>query len=69
MRWEELRYRPYVARYDGAEIIIVPRDRELSNAQLSGLDPGWFENEVQQRTKHCDFPALVTTWSDGENAG
>jgi len=69
MRWEELRYRPYLARYDGAEIIVVPRDRELSNAQLSGLDPGWFQSEVQQRTKFCDFPALVTTWTDGENGG
>jgi 4-alpha-glucanotransferase len=69
MRWEELRYRPHLARYDGAEIIVVPRDRELSNAQLSGLDPGWFRYEVQQRTKNCDFPALVTTWSDGENGG
>jgi len=69
MHWEELRYRPYRARYDGAEIIVVPRDRELSNAQLSGLDPGWFQYEVQQRTKHCDFPALVTMWTDGENGG
>jgi alpha-amylase/alpha-mannosidase (GH57 family) len=69
MRWEELRYRPYIARYDGAEIVVVPRDRELSNAQLAGLDPGWFQYEVQQRTKNCDFPALVTTWSDGENGG
>ncbi len=69
MRWEELRYRPYMARYGGAEIIVVPRDRELSNAQLSGLDPGWFQHEVYQRTKHCDFPALVTTWTDGDNGG
>jgi len=69
MRWEELRYRPYRVRYDGAEIIVVPRDRELSNAQLSGLDPGWFQHEVHQRTKNCDFPALVTTWTDGENGG
>ena len=69
MRWEELRYRPYRARHDGAEIIVVPRDRELSNAQLSGLDPGWFQHEVYERTKHCDFPALVTTWTDGENGG
>ncbi|HUI07503.1 MAG TPA: glycoside hydrolase family 57 [Verrucomicrobiae bacterium] len=69
MRWEELRYRPYLARYDGAEIVVIPRDRELSNAQLSGLDPGWFQYEVQQRTKFCDFPALVTTWTDGENGG
>jgi alpha-amylase/alpha-mannosidase (GH57 family) len=69
MRWEELRYRPYRARYGGAEIIVVPRDRELSNAQLSGLDPGWFQYEVQQRTRNCNFPALVTTWTDGENGG
>src|SRR2546426_10588083 len=69
MRWEELRYRPYLARYDGAEVIVVPRDRELSNAQLSGLDPGWFQHELRERTKFCDFPALVTTWTDGENGG
>jgi len=55
MRWEELRYRPYLARYGGAEIIVVPRDRDLSNAQLSGLDPGWFQHEVRERTKFCDF--------------
>lgn len=69
MRWEEMRYRPYLVRHGGAQIIVVPRDRELSNAQLSGMDPGWFEYEVRERTKHCDFPALVTTWTDGENGG
>ncbi|MDY6952681.1 MAG: glycoside hydrolase family 57 [Thermodesulfobacteriota bacterium] len=69
MRWEELRYRPYVARYDGEEIVVVPRDRELSDAQESGLDPGWFQHELYERTKHCEFPALVTTWTDGENGG
>jgi alpha-amylase/alpha-mannosidase (GH57 family) len=69
MRWEELRYRPYVARYGGEEIIVVPRDRELSDAQESGLDPGWFQHELYERTKWCEFPALVTTWTDGENGG
>ena len=69
MRWEERRYRPYIARYGGEEIIVIPRDRELSDAQESGLDPGWFQHEVYERTKHCDFPALVTTWTDGENGG
>jgi alpha-amylase/alpha-mannosidase (GH57 family) len=69
MRWEEMRYRPYIARYGGEEIIVLPRDRELSNAQESGLDPGWFQHEVYERTKGCDFPALVTTWTDGENGG
>jgi alpha-amylase/alpha-mannosidase (GH57 family) len=69
MRWEEIRYRPHLARWGGAEIVVVPRDRELSNAQLSGMDPGWFDQEVRERTKFCDFPALVTTWTDGENGG
>ena len=69
MRWEELRYRPYIARYGGEEIYIIPRDRELSDAQESGLDPGWFQHELYERTKNCDFPALVTTWTDGENGG
>jgi alpha-amylase/alpha-mannosidase (GH57 family) len=69
MRWEEIRYRPYRVRYDGAEMIVVPRDRELSAAQQSGSDPGWFAHEVHERTKFCDFPALVTTWTDGENGG
>jgi alpha-amylase/alpha-mannosidase (GH57 family) len=69
MRWEELRYRPYIARYGKEEIIVIPRDRELSDSQESGLDPGWFQHEVYERTKSCDFPALVTTWTDGENGG
>lgn len=69
MRWEEQRYRPHFARYGGAEIVVIPRDRELSDAQLSGMDPFWFENELMQRTKFCDFPALVTTWTDGDNGG
>ncbi|KMQ51324.1 alpha-amylase [Chitinispirillum alkaliphilum] len=69
MRWEEQRYRPFICRYEGAEIIVIPRDRELSDAQESGLDPGWFQHEIYERTKWCDFPALVTTWTDGENGG
>ncbi len=69
MRWEETRYRPYIARYGGEDIIVVPRDRELSNAQLSGADPGWLQHEILERTKWCNFPALVTTWTDGENGG
>ncbi len=70
MSWEKHRYRPHVARYDGHEIIVVPRDRELSSAQLSGCDPGWFAYELGERTQHChDFPALVTCYTDGENGG
>jgi 4-alpha-glucanotransferase len=70
MSWDEIRYRPHIVRYEGKEIIVVPRDRDLSNAQLSGFDPGWFAYEVGERTKHVkDFPPLVTSWSDGENGG
>ncbi|MDF2956753.1 MAG: Alpha-amylase/alpha-mannosidase [Candidatus Alkanophagales archaeon MCA70_species_1] len=42
----ELLYKPHIASYEGCEITIIPRDRDLSNAQQSGLDPTWFENEV-----------------------
>ncbi len=70
MRWDELRYRPHIARHGGQEIIVVPRDREISNAQQSGFDPGWFAYEVGERTRYStDFPPLVTSWSDGENGG
>jgi 4-alpha-glucanotransferase len=69
MRWEEVRYRPHIARYGGEEIIVVVRDRELSEAQQSGMDASWFMYEVHERTKLCDFPALVTTATDGDNGG
>ncbi len=69
MRWEELRYRPHLARFGGEEIIVVPRDRELSDAQLSGMDAGWFMQEVHERTQCCTFPPLVLTGTDGDNGG
>lgn len=69
MRWDEIRYRPHVARYGGEEIVVVVRDRELSDAQESGMDFGWFLHEVWERTKHCDFVPLVTTCTDGDNGG
>jgi 4-alpha-glucanotransferase len=69
MRWEEVRYRPHIARYGDDEIIVVVRDRELSDAQIAGTDPGWFMWEVHERIKWCQFPPLVTTCSDGDNGG
>lgn len=69
MRWEELRYRPHLARHGADEIIIVVRDRELSDAQESGMDFAWFEREVAARTQRCSFPPLVTTCTDGDNGG
>jgi 4-alpha-glucanotransferase len=69
MRWEEIRYRPHVAGFGGEEIIVIVRDRELSDAQESGMDRGWFTSEVNERTKWCDFVPLVTTCTDGDNGG
>src|SRR6266542_1827548 len=69
MRWEVLRYRPHVARYGDDAIVVVVRDRELSDAQGAGMDAAWFIDEVTQRTRFCDFPPLVTTATDGDNGG
>ena len=69
MSWQEMRYRPHIAKFEGAEIVVVVRDRELSDAQQSGMDAGWFMSEVHERTKHCDFPPLVMTATDGDNGG
>lgn len=66
---QEILYQPHVAEYDGHEIAVISRDRDLSNAQESGLDPGWFEREIGAKTAGCAPPSLVTTWSDGENGG
>ena len=65
-------FRPYLACFDGVCIGVVPRDREVSNAQESGLDAAWFAHEVTHRCRFSprpDEPRLVTTWSDGENGG
>lgn len=69
MRWEEVRYRPHIARYGDDEIVVVVRDRDLSDAQEAGMNYGWFEHELHERTKWCNFPPLVTTCSDGDNGG
>ncbi len=69
MSWQELRYRPHLARYEDATITVIVRDRELSDAQESGMELDWFLKEVAERTKWCDFPPLVTTCTDGENGG
>ena len=69
MRWEELRYQPHVARFGGEEIVVIVRDRDLSNAQESGMELEWFDREIRERTKNCDFPPLVTTCTDGLSGG
>lgn len=69
MTWHEMRYRPHVARHQDEEIIVIVRDRELSNAQESGMEYQWFAKEVRERTKWCNFTPLVTTATDGDNGG
>jgi alpha-amylase/alpha-mannosidase (GH57 family) len=69
MSWHTLRYRPHIAKYHGEEIVVIVRDRELSDAQESGMDVDWFLNEVAERTKWCDFAPLIVTCTDGENGG
>jgi 4-alpha-glucanotransferase len=69
MTWQELRYRPHIAKYGDDEIIVIVRDRDLSNAQESGMDLNWFIRETAARTQGCNFPPLVTTATDGDNGG
>lgn len=62
----------YIAEYKGYKIPVIPRNRDISNAQESGMDAGWFKNEVMHKVKESpnpDQPRLVCTWSDGENGG
>lgn len=66
---EDTTYQPHLARYEDYEIIIIPRDRDISNAQESGMDAEWFKNELEHKTKLANNPCLATTWSDGENGG
>ncbi|ACD83383.1 glycoside hydrolase family 57 [Candidatus Methylacidiphilum infernorum] len=59
----------YRAEWQGKGIAIVPRERDLSNAQQSGMDPAWFTAEIKNKTKSAPPPKLITTWTDGENGG
>jgi alpha-amylase/alpha-mannosidase (GH57 family) len=69
LTWQEIRYQPHIAKYGGEEIIVIVRDREVSNAQESGMSFDWFNHELQERTKWCDFEPLVMTATDGDNGG
>ncbi|WP_295450718.1 glycoside hydrolase family 57 [uncultured Thiodictyon sp.] len=63
-------FRPYRVCHEGVCITVVPRDREVSMAQETGLDVSWFQNDVRWRVGGSARPhesRLVTTWSDGEN--
>lgn len=59
-------YLPHVARHDDAEVIVIVRHRDLSNALANGTDFDWFNRQVSESTSGVENP-LVTTCSDGEN--
>jgi alpha-amylase/alpha-mannosidase (GH57 family) len=63
----ELLYRPHVARHGDEEIVVIVRDRQLSNAMATGMNYEQFAGEVAMRTQDCATPPLVTTCCDGEN--
>jgi alpha-amylase/alpha-mannosidase (GH57 family) len=64
----ELLYRPHYAEYDGHSIIVIPRDRDISNAQQSGYSPSWLKNEVEHKIQPFnDGSMLLTVATDGEN--
>lgn len=67
MGWETLRYQPHIARFGGDEIVVIVRDRELSNQMANGMTPDAFRYEARARTQDCEFTPLVTTCCDGEN--
>ncbi len=63
---------PYKAHFENAHITVIPRNRDLSNAQESGLSAQWFLTETAKKLQECPSPQprrLITTWSDGENGG
>jgi alpha-amylase/alpha-mannosidase (GH57 family) len=66
---EETATHPYRAEQGGASMAVVPRHRDLSNAQESGLEPGWLADQIARRAARISRPARFTMWSDGENGG
>jgi len=64
----ELMYKPHYVEYNGQRIIVIPRDRDISNAQQSGYNPVWLKKEIEQRIQpHNNGNFLLTVATDGEN--
>lgn len=62
----ERRFRPHRVSYQGAEMIVVVRDRELSGLMLEGASAEAFRVRAQALTSGLENP-LIVTGSDGEN--
>ncbi len=69
MRWEELRYRPHIARYGGEEIIVVVRDRDLVQRAALRHGRGLVHPRVARAHEVLRLPAAVATATDGDNGG
>lgn len=64
----ELLYRPHYVECEGYRIIVIPRDRGISNAQQSGYNPIWLRNEVKSKIQpDNEGDLLLTVATDGEN--
>jgi hypothetical protein len=64
---EETIYSAYLCEQSGSQIILIPRDAELSTPQERGTVPDEVRELILKITDKFDRPALVTTWTDGEN--
>jgi alpha-amylase/alpha-mannosidase (GH57 family) len=63
-----LQYKPHYVEYEGHRIIVIPRDRDISNAQQSGYNPVWLKQEIENRIQpKNDGDFLLTVATDGEN--
>ena len=56
---EEIAYQTHIAEYGGKSITVIPRDRDLSNAQESGLDPAG--SKTRSGTRSCS--RINPAWS------
>nr|MBS0022457.1 glycoside hydrolase family 57 [Gammaproteobacteria bacterium] len=63
----ELRYLPHVAEFGGDEMVVIVRDRALSNAVLAGMNCEQFQETVRQQTSECSAPAMVSLCVNGDN--
>jgi alpha-amylase/alpha-mannosidase (GH57 family) len=68
-KFHELIYKPHFIDYNNHRLIVIPREREISNAQQSGYNPVWLKNEVERRIKlmNGEEDMLLTVATDGEN--
>lgn len=66
--FHELVYKPHFVEQNGHKVVVVVRDRGISNAQQSGYNPIWLKNEIEHKIKpYMTEDMLLTVATDGEN--